>query len=107
MPKGRFGRRSRMEFSMAVEITHVRFGGTTRTESAITNFKWKAADGSTGQNTKAELVDWIDNKNGRAHVGTDASKVEVGVVHPDTGAAYLRTYADGKWTNNLVNLPTF
>jgi len=31
----------------------------------------------------------------------------VGVIHPTQGQPYLRTYADGQWNNNLVNLPTF
>ena len=93
---------------MAVQITHVRFGGTTRTESAITNFKWKNdSTGATGESTKASMVDWIENKNGKAYVGTGAARVSVGVVRPQSSAPHLRTYADGEWTNNLVNLPTF
>jgi len=93
---------------MAVQITHVRFGGSARTESTITDYKWKNdSTGATGESTKASMVDWIENKNGTAYVGTGTSRVSVGVVRPQGGAAYLRTYADGEWTNNLVNLPTF
>ncbi|MGW6174348.1 DUF3892 domain-containing protein [Arthrobacter sp. NPDC055138] len=41
------------------------------------------------------------------HVGTGSSKVEVGVVHPENAAPYLRTYADREWNNNLLALPRF
>lgn len=93
---------------MAIEITHVRFGSTTKTEDEIVSYKWKSLnDGDVGQSDKATLVDWIDNKSGTAYVGSGAQRVHVGTIHPDRGQAYLRTYADGKWTNNLVALDTF
>jgi exosome complex RNA-binding protein Rrp42 (RNase PH superfamily) len=53
------------------------------------------------------MVAFLEGKGGAAYVGAGTTRVLVGVVRPDTGAPYLRTYADGKWTNNLVNLPTF
>jgi hypothetical protein len=31
--------------------------------------------------------------------------VDVGVVRPPVGPPYLRTHADGVWTNNLLALP--
>lgn len=31
-------------------------------------------------------------------------RADIGVVRPAQGAPYLRTYADGKWTNNLLSL---
>ncbi|MCL1029344.1 DUF3892 domain-containing protein [Serratia silvae] len=31
----------------------------------------------------------------------------IGVVTPTNGPKYLRTYADGKWNNNLLSLPLF
>jgi uncharacterized protein DUF3892 len=33
------------------------------------------------------------------------NRVDVGVVTPTDGSKYLRTYADGKWTDNLLALP--
>ena len=53
------------------------------------------------------MVEFIDDKKGEAYVGSGATKVAVGVVHPATGQPHLRTHADGSWTDNLVNLPTF
>lgn len=32
-------------------------------------------------------------------------RADVGVVRPTHGAAYLRTYADGLWNDNLLSLP--
>lgn len=93
---------------MAVRITHVRFSTTTKTHETITDYKWTSLqDNSTGSSSKATMVDWMDNKNGRAVVGSGAAQVEVGVVHPAKGQPYLRTYADKVWNNNLLSLPTF
>ncbi|MEZ5085926.1 MAG: DUF3892 domain-containing protein [Tessaracoccus sp.] len=93
---------------MAIEITHVRYGSTPRTESTITHYKWRSlSTGGVDSSTKAVLVDWIDNKGGKAYVGSGVSRVDVGVVRPAQGAPYLRTHADGKWTNNLLSLPEF
>lgn len=61
----------------------------------------------TGTNTRAEIVDWIENKNGTAYVSSTASRAQVGVVTPAQGTKYLRTYADGQWNNNLLSLPHF
>ncbi|WP_062518493.1 DUF3892 domain-containing protein [Demequina gelatinilytica] len=90
---------------MAIEITHVRFGSTRKTEDEIVRYKW-IGTGKVGDTDKASLVKWVDD-NGKAYVGKGAARVPVGVVRPDYGQPYLRTYADGKWTNNLLSLPTF
>lgn len=93
---------------MSIEITHVRFGSTKKTEDEIVSYKWKNDQtAKVGQSDKPAMVDWIDNKNGKAFVGTGSQRVSVRTVHPDNGEPYLRTYADGKWTNNLLSLPTF
>jgi len=72
----------------------------------ITSVKWRnPSTGDTGQNTKAEMVDWIKNKSGDARVTDGTNTVQVGVV--DASPPYIRTYADGKWTDNLLALPRF
>ena len=39
---------------------------------------------------------------------TDGTReVQVGVVHPQYGPPYLRTHADGVWTDNLLALPRY
>ncbi|BCW58509.1 DUF3892 domain-containing protein [Arthrobacter sp. StoSoilB20] len=93
---------------MAVRITHVHIEGYPEDHLHITSYKWiNEADNNTGTSNKPTMVEWIDVKKGRAYVGTGSSKVEVGVVRPDNAAAYLRTYADGQWNNNLLALPRF
>lgn len=93
---------------MAIEITHVRFGSTKRTEDEIVSYKWKnLSDSGTGVSDKPTLVAWVDDKLNTAYVVSGGNRVNVGVVRPQGAQPYLRTYADGKWTNNLVNLPTF
>lgn len=91
---------------VSIEITHVRFGGTKKTEDEIVRYKWRGIEsGAMGESDKPKLVAWVDD-NGRAYVGSGTSRVSVGVMKPQYGQPYLRTYADGKWTNNLVDLPT-
>lgn len=60
---------------------------------------------ATGENSRAEMVDWIENKGGRAFVLDGPGKVAVGVVN--ARPPYIRTHADGVWTNNLLALPEF
>lgn len=93
---------------MAIEITHVRLSSGTPDHEDITDCKWKSlSDGSVKTSSKATLVEWIDNENGKAYVGSGSQRVNVGTVHPQGGTPYLRTYADGEWTNNLLALPRF
>ncbi|GLB69502.1 DUF3892 domain-containing protein [Arthrobacter mangrovi] len=93
---------------MAVEITHVHVEGTTEDHRHITKYRWvNSSDGKTGTSDKPTMVHWIDVKKGRAYVGAGASTVPVGVIKPDNAAPYLRTYADGRWNNNLLSLPRF
>ena len=35
---------------------------------------------------------------------SQGNRANVGVVRPANGRAYIRTYADGKWTDNLLSL---
>lgn len=93
---------------MAIEITHVRFGSTRHTDDEIIRYKWREIGGtSTGENDKPSLVEWVDKPANAAYVGSGNNRVNVAVVRPPQGKPFLRTHADGKWTNNLVNLPTF
>jgi hypothetical protein len=72
----------------------------------IARVKWEnRATGATGENSRAEMVKWIDDDKGDARVADGSSYVKVGVV--DASPKYLRTYADGKWTDNLLALPTY
>ena len=67
------------------------------------------ANGETGENTREQMVEWLDaSKSNKAVVGdypTDFAYV--GTVHPQYGHAYIRTYADGEWTDNLLAIDEY
>ncbi len=87
-----------------VYITHIRLGGGASHEH-ITDVMWKnPADGKTGASTRSVMVEWIDKGN-VARVKDSRGEVDVLVVR--ASPPYLRTYADGRWTDNLLALPRF
>jgi hypothetical protein len=88
-----------------VRITSCHLVGGTLHEH-IASVRWvNPADKETGQSSRTEMVSWIENTNGRAIVGEGPNQVDVGVV--DATPKYIRTHADGKWTNNLLSLPRY
>ncbi|WP_326959272.1 DUF3892 domain-containing protein [Amycolatopsis sp. NBC_01286] len=91
---------------MTIRITAIRLSGGQGHEH-ISRLWWtNPADGSTSDNTRAEIVAWIEDKNGKAYVeDARSNRADVGVVTPAHGSKYLRTYADSKWTDNLLALP--
>lgn len=90
---------------MAIRITAIRLSGGTDHQH-ITRLWWtNQTSGNTGNSARAEIVAWIEDKSGKAYVDEDGHRVEVAVVTPEYGDKYLRTRADGRWTNNLLALP--
>jgi hypothetical protein len=88
-----------------VYITAVHMAGGNGHEH-IASVQWRdPSDGNTGSSTRAIMVDWIDNKNGEARVQSTPEDVKVGTV--DGTPKYLRSYANGNWTDNLLALPRF
>lgn len=93
---------------MNVRITHVHLEGSPEDNQHITKYQWlNELNNNSGVSDKPTMVDWIDVKKNKAYVGSGTSKVPVGVIRPDNGTPYLRTYADGQWNNNLLSLPRF
>lgn len=89
-----------------VFITHVHMSPSGRRHEHIAEVQWRNPDsGSTGASAVAEVVSWIENKNGEAQVTDGRRTAEVGVV--DAKPKHLRTYADGVWTDNLLALPRY
>lgn len=87
-----------------IHITHVRIAGENQHEH-ISHVKWRnSSTNATGEMTRADMVDWI-NKGNAVYVTDGTNTVSVGVVKANP--SYLRTYADGKWTDNLLALPRF
>lgn len=91
---------------MTIRITAVRLSGGQGHEH-ITRLWWTdPASGKTGDNSRAQIVTWIDEDNGKAYVDDSrGNRADVLVVTPRYGDKYLRTYADGQWTDNLLALP--
>jgi hypothetical protein len=90
---------------MSVEITAIHQVGGTRHEH-IASVRWTNAESKqAGESTRETMVDWIQNKDGKAYVTDGRSTVSVGVV--DAQPKYIRTYADGVWTDNLLALPRY
>lgn len=90
-----------------VYITAVRLSSGGSSHEHITDVQWRnPQDNTSGTNTRAQIVEWIQDKKGDARVrDTSGHDVQVGVVKATP--PYIRTYADGVWTDNLLALPRF
>lgn len=94
-----------------VEITHI-VGGSIVTHHAISDYFW--VRNSTKESSLAprmDMVAWLEadvihhkafvvdrnNPNFRAYCGVN----QIG------NTKFLQTYADGRWTNNLLDLPQY
>jgi hypothetical protein len=90
---------------MARRFTAIRLSGGSGHQH-IVNLWWNGPGvGESGNDTRANLVSWVE-RGGSAYVlDAQGHRSEVGVVTPDYGAKYLRTYADGYYNDNLLALP--
>ncbi|MDX6278909.1 MAG: hypothetical protein QOJ72_3037 [Nocardioidaceae bacterium] len=85
-------------------ITHIRQHGPRHEH--IERYVWVNDVGAGDASDKATMIDWME-KGGSVYVETGGDRVPVGVVRPHVGEPYLRSHADGKWTNDLLALPRF
>lgn len=75
-------------------------------DERIETVRWTNPEtNQTGISTVAAVVEWLRACGGVAKVRDEYGEVDVGVVNADP--PYLRTYANGKWTDNLLSLPRF
>jgi hypothetical protein len=89
-----------------VFITHIRMSNNGTRHEHITDVKWRdASTRNADQSSIAEMVAWIENRRGVAKVTDGVNTVNVGVVN--VPPKHLRTFADGRWTDNLLALPRF
>ena len=90
-----------------VYVTSVHLVGGDRHEH-IASVRWtNPQTNEHSQSTRAEMVTWIDSKQGDARVRDRGRDVQIGTVHPQHGQPYLRTHADREWTDNLLALPRY
>jgi hypothetical protein len=77
----------------------------------IGSVKYLNAQGVEKEATRQAMVDWLDDKTktNSAIVYSRDRKTSsyVGVVHRTGAPDYIRTHADGKWTDNLLALDTY
>ncbi|MCR9160833.1 MAG: DUF3892 domain-containing protein [Nannocystaceae bacterium] len=87
-----------------VYITEIRLSGGSDSQH-ITHVKWiQPSQGRAGTATRAEMVQYIRGGS-PVSVADGFRNVEVQVV--DADPPHIRTVADGRETNNLLELPRF
>jgi Protein of unknown function (DUF3892) len=71
----------------------------------IVELQWRNPEtNQTGRSSREVIVDWI-GKGGVAKVADAFRTVDVAVVNAIP--PYVRTHADGRWTDNLLALPRY
>ncbi len=89
-----------------VNITHIRMSQNGSRHEHIVRLKWvEIGGGSVGDNTRQEMVEWIERGGVAVVRRPGVPEVRVGVV--EATPKYVQTYADGRWNNNLLSLPRF
>lgn len=89
---------------MAVYVTAITPHNANDHES-VNGIRWLDSSNSTSKTmTRAEAVDWV-KKGNALWVAGDTGPVKVEVVEGRT--PYLRTVANGKYSDNLLALPRY
>jgi hypothetical protein len=90
-----------------IYIFAVHMTGAGTGHEHIAAVKWKNPDdGNSGESNRATMVNWIANQNGKAYVCGDSAHIaRVGVIN--ASPPYIRTYADGAWSDNLLALSRY
>ena len=75
---------------------------------AIQSLGWiNESNGKEGKNTRLEIYSWLkENKANEAYVKDRAGNIAY--LYPrenQNGTKYVQTYADNKWSDNLLSLP--
>jgi hypothetical protein len=88
-----------------VQVTAVHLEGGTLHQH-IASVRWiNPQTQDTGTSTRQVMVDWLRTLGNRAVVFDGVRTVEVAVVNANP--PYIRTHADGVWTDNLLSLSRF
>jgi hypothetical protein len=93
---------------MAVRIIAIRKdnGNHYNPYEAVSHYKWvNEGSGESAISTRLTMVDWVENKNGRAYVKSQDGTVDCYVNQSTAGTKFLQTDADSQSSNNLLNLP--
>nr|WP_284145333.1 DUF3892 domain-containing protein [Xanthobacter aminoxidans] len=82
-----------------VQVTCINKQPRNNTHEGITHL-----GNSKGKWTRQQVIDWIESKSNTFFTLVNGNRGDIGVVDGPNGK-YLRTYADGKWNDNLLSLP--
>lgn len=82
-----------------VRVTCINKQPRNNTHEGITHL-----GGATWHWTRQDVINSIEAKTNTFFTLVGGNRAEVGVVSGANGK-YLRTYADGKWNDNLLALP--
>lgn len=89
-----------------IYISEVRMSAGGSAHAHIADVRCREPDtGATGENARAQMIDWI-NEGDQARL-TDGIGDDVRVGVANATQLYIRTYADGAWTDNLLSLPHY
>lgn len=90
-----------------VKITCITLSSTNALHEHITHVGSPQFTPTGSKWTVAQVVVAIENKLHTFYVKDSlGNRADVGVVDPGGGRKkFIRTYADGKWNNNLLALP--
>lgn len=93
---------------MSIRITCINKSGGyhENPHEAITHYGWKnESTGKTGKNDRHSMVKWV-KEGGVAYVADNlGNKAYCFVNKSRNGTEFLQTQADGRPTNNLLQLP--
>jgi len=79
-------------------------GGTQHEH--IAEVQWRnPKSGAIGRWSRQQMVQFIDNNGDEVRVADGQGSVPVRVV--EAKPRYIRTRADGRWTDNLLALPRY
>ena len=95
---------------MTIQITARHMVGG-QSHQHIADVQWQnTTTGKTAESSRATMVAWLDDKtkhNSAIVVDAQGKTSQVGTVHPANSSAYIRSYADGDWNDNLLALPEY
>jgi hypothetical protein len=90
-----------------IQIAAVRMAGGT-SHQHVSDVRWRSASARTEESTLEAIVAWLCTScHNHAVVANGRASVAVAVVLAPDERPYLRTCADGVWTDHLLALPTF
>jgi hypothetical protein len=72
----------------------------------IARVRWtNPQTGDSGQSTREQMIEYLRKPGTRAFVTDGERTVNIRIVEAEP--PYIRTHADGVWTNNLLALPRY